>query len=151
MSYKGRFQPRNPQKYKGNPANIIYRSLWELKLMNYLDTHPNVIQWASEEFVVRYKSPIDGKYHRYFPDFWIRQKNKQGLEEVIVVEVKPASQTKAPDLSKKLTAKGRTSRRYINEVRTYGINQAKWKACNEYCKDRGWQFKIMTEKELGIK
>jgi hypothetical protein len=32
----------------------------------------------------------------------------------------------------------------------YGKNQAKWKAAREYCADRGWNFQIMTEKQLGI-
>lgn len=108
--------------------------------MRYLDEHPDIVNWASEEFFVPYRSPIDGKWHRYFPDFWIKKKSN----EVIVIEVKPASQTKAPKVQKS------RSRRYLYEVKTWGINQAKWKAATEYCKDRGWLFKIMTEKELGI-
>ena len=74
MSYKGRYIPKNPNKYKGDPTNIIYRSSWELKLMRYLDEHSDVVQWASEEFFIPYKSPIDGRYHRYFPDFWMKRK-----------------------------------------------------------------------------
>ena len=151
MSYKGKYKPTNPKKYKGNPSNIIYRSLWELKLMRYLDTHPDVIQWASEEFAVPYRSPIDGKLHRYFPDFWVKKRNAQGIVETAVIEVKPRAQSLPPDKSKMFTPKGTKSRRYIKEVMTYGINQAKWKACEEFCKDRGWEFKVMTEVELGIK
>jgi len=81
MSYKGRFKPRNPNKYKGNPDNIIYRSLWELKLMRYLDHHTDVLEWASEEFYIPYVSPIDKRVHRYFPDFWIKKKNPEGQVE----------------------------------------------------------------------
>jgi hypothetical protein len=147
MSYKGRYKPKNPYKYKGDPTNIIYRSLWELKLMMYLDEHRDVDQWASEEFFIPYKSPVDGRMHRYFPDFWIKKNN--GV--VTVVEVKPAAQTKRPDIKKKnKTPTGRVSRRYLTEVKNYGINTAKWKAAEEYCNDRKWEFKIMTEKELGI-
>ena len=147
MSYKGRYNPKNPYKYKGDPTNIIYRSLWELKLMMYLDEHRDVDQWASEEFFIPYKSPIDGKYHRYFPDFWMKNKNGK----IMVIEVKPAAQTKKPNIKKKnATPTGRISRRYLTEVKNYGINTAKWKAAQEYCKDRKWEFKIMTEKELGI-
>jgi|TARA_R110000824_G_scaffold378443_2_gene570008 hypothetical protein len=147
MSYKGKYKPKNPYKYKGDPTNIIYRSLWELKLMMYLDDHRDVDQWASEEFFIPYKSPIDGRMHRYFPDFWIKKNN--GV--VTVVEVKPAAQTKRPDIKKKnKTPTGRVSRRYLTEVKNYGINTAKWKAAEEYCNDRKWEFKIMTEKELGI-
>lgn len=147
MSYKGKYKPKNPYKYKGDPTNIIYRSLWELKLMMYLDDHRDVDQWASEEFFIPYKSPVDGRMHRYFPDFWIKKNN--GV--VTVVEVKPAAQTKRPDIKKKnKTPTGRVSRRYLTEVKNYGINTAKWKAAEEYCNDRKWEFKIMTEKELGI-
>ena len=147
MAYKGRFKPKNPRKYMGDPTNIIYRSLWEFKLMRYLDAHPDVVQWASEELIIPYKSPIDGRWHRYFPDFVVKQINKYGKKETIVIEVKPAAQTKAPEVKK--TKK--PTKRYINEVATWGVNQAKWKAAEEYCKDRKWKFQIMTENELGIK
>jgi hypothetical protein len=145
MAYKGRFKPSNAQKYLGDPTNIIYRSLWELKLMRKLDCHPQVIHWASEEIAIPYRSPIDGKRHRYFPDFYIKQINNNGVEESILVEVKPKSQTSAPQKSSKVTKK------YLNEVATWGVNQAKWNAAESYCADRGWKFMIMTEKELGIK
>lgn len=147
MSYKGYFRPKNSSKYKGDPTKIIYRSLWERKLMLYLDQHPEVILWSSEEFFIPYKSPIDGKYHRYFPDFWVKKKDGR----VMVIEVKPRAQTRPPDpLKKNKTPTGRVSRRYLNEVRTWGINEAKWKAAKEFCDDRRWEFKLMTEKELGV-
>lgn len=145
MAYKGYFKPRNPSKYKGNPSNIIYRSRWECKLMNYLDTHPDVLQWASEELIIPYRSPVDGKMHRYFPDFLVRKRNSQGIVETLLVEIKPAEQTKEP------TKKKTINKAYINEVMTWGINQAKWKAAKEYCEERKWKFLILTEKELNIK
>lgn len=149
--YQGRFKPTNPKKYRGDPTNIIYRSGWELKLMRYLDHHPSVLEWGSEELVVPYKSPIDGRYHRYFPDFIVKQINKYGKKETILIEVKPKAQTVPPDKSKSKTPTGQISKRFINEVKTWGINQAKWEAAEEYCKDRGWKFQIMTEDNLGIK
>ena len=116
--------------------------------MIYLDEHSDIVKWSSEEFVIPYKSPIDGKRHRYFPDFWIKKKNGR----CVMIEVKPAAQTKPPDpKNKNNTKSGRPSRRYLNEVKTYGINEAKWKAAYAYCRDRKWEFKIMTEKELNIK
>ena len=145
MSYKGLFRPRNPAKYKGDASNIIYRSLWEMRLMSYLDAHPDVIQWASEEFSIPYRSPLDGRIHRYFPDFWVKQKGRDGKIEVRVIEVKPAKQTKPP------VAQTKKTKKYITEVATWGINEAKWKAAISFCNDRGWKFSIMTEKELGIK
>jgi len=145
MSYKGYFKPKNPNKYLGDPSNIIYRSLWELKFMRYLDEHKNVLQWASEEFSIPYRSPIDGNIHKYYPDFLVKQLNKQGVTETVVVEIKPKKQSIEPKVQTKPT------RRYVREVVTYGINSAKWKAAMEYCEDRKWQFKVLTEDELGIK
>lgn len=145
MSYKGIFKPKNPHKYRGDPTNIIYRSLWELRLMGYLDVHKDVIEWASEELAIPYKSPIDGRWHRYFPDFWVKQRDAQGKLRVKLIEVKPAAQSKPPVKRTKITKK------YINEVTTWGVNQAKWTAARRVCEDKGWDFVIMTEKELGIK
>lgn len=144
-TYKGYFKPSNPEKYKGDPTNIIYRSSWELKFMSYCDKHNDILKWASEEIVIPYRSPIDGKLHRYFPDFWIKKINRQGKTDIVLIEVKPMSQTKEPKVQKKLTKK------YLYEVQQWGVNKSKWIAANKYCKDRGWQFMIMTEKELGIK
>jgi hypothetical protein len=144
MSYKGYFRPRNPAKYRGDPSNVIYRSLWELKLMRFLDDHPEVIAWGSEEIVIPYKSPVDGRTHRYFPDFIVKKRGKDGITETLIIEVKPKAQTIEPRVQKKATKK------YINEVMTWGVNQAKWKAAESYCADRKWKFQLMTEKELGI-
>jgi hypothetical protein len=145
MSYNGLFKPKNPSKYKGDPTNIIYRSLWECRFMSYLDTHPDVIQWASEEFSIPYLSPIDGRIHRYFPDFWIKKKGRDGKIEVVVVEIKPKIQTAPPKVQTKIT------KRYLNEVKTWGINSSKWKYAKKFCEDRDWKFEILTENELGIK
>ena len=145
MAYRGKFRPKNPQKYRGDPTNIIYRSLWERNCMRYFDENPNVLKWSSEEVIVPYKSPIDGRYHRYFPDFLIRVKNKQGQLETIMIEVKPYKETKEPKPQKRLT------KNYLYEVKTWGINKSKWEAAIQFCKDRKWKFMIITEKELGIK
>lgn len=146
MVNQGFFKPRNPKKYKGDPTNIVYRSGWELKLMLYLDSRQEVISWGSEEIIIPYRSPIDNKIHRYFPDFIVTKINKEGRKETEIIEVKPHRQTIPP---KKV--KGKSQKSFLNEVYTWGINEAKWKAANEYCKDRGWTFHIFTEKELGIK
>ena len=143
--YQGRFKPKNPKKYLGDPTNIIYRSGWELKFMRFCDSHPNVIQWGSEEVVIPYISPIDGKVHRYFTDFIVKQLNTMGKKETLIIEVKPKSQTKPPE------KKSRVTKRYLTEVKTWGVNQAKWKAADEFCKDRGWKFRIVTEDDLGVK
>lgn len=144
-SYKGSFRPKNPTKYRGDPSGIVFRSSWELKFMNYLDAHPDVLEWSSEEFFIPYKSPVDGRVHRYFPDFWIRQRNKDGIEETIVVEIKPKKQTEPP------VVQTRKTKRYINEVMTWGVNSAKWQAATEFCRKKDWKFRILTEQHLGIK
>ena len=78
MAYRGKYQPKNPSKYLGDPTKITYRSLWERKCMLTFDDNPNVIRWASEEIAIPYLSPVDKKRHRYFPDFIVEVKNKKG-------------------------------------------------------------------------
>jgi hypothetical protein len=142
MSYKGWFKPQNPKKYKGDPNGIVYRSSWELRVMKYLDENPKVIWWASEELYIPYVSPVDNRVHRYFPDFITRV--KQGDKETtLVLEVKPFKQTQQPTQKRK-------TKQFIQETITYAINQEKWKAAELFCKEHGWQFKLITEKELGL-
>jgi hypothetical protein len=146
MSYKGKYQPAFPQKYKGNSQNIVYRSLWERKFMVYCDTNENILEWFSEEIAVPYRSPIDNKIHRYFPDFYIKVKESNGQIKKYIIEIKPKKQTIEPIPQKRKT-KG-----YIYEVYEYVKNQAKWKAAEEWCADKGYEFKILTEDNLfGIK
>lgn len=143
---RGKFRPRNPQKYAGNPTNIIYRSSYELKFLQYLDSHPDIIEWSSEQVVVPYRSPVDNRVHRYFVDFYVKLKTKDGNIEKRLIEIKPKKQTEQP-----ARQTGKPTKRYIEEVKTWGVNQAKWKAANEYAKDRSMTFQILTEIELGIK
>ena len=144
MSYKGKYYPSFPRKYKGDPTNIVYRSLWERKFMVYCDKNQNILEWASEEIAIPYRSPIDNRVHRYFPDFYMKVKETNGKIKNYVIEVKPAKQTKPPKKPKRQT-KG-----YIREAFEYARNQAKWKAAREFCADRMWEFKVITESELDI-
>ena len=145
MSYKGKYYPSYPKKYKGDPTNIIYRSLWERKFMVYCDKNERILEWGSEEIVLPYISPIDNKVHRYFPDFYIKVQENTGRIKRYLIEVKPLKQTMKPKKPKRQT------KNYLREVYEYAKNQAKWKAATEYCEDRMWEFKVMTENELGIK
>ena len=113
--------------------------------MSWLDNNPDILSWASEELIVPYISPVDQKKHRYFPDFVVRKRETDGKIKTVMVEIKPASQSKPPKHP------GKVTKRYINEVYTWGVNEAKWKAAKEYCADRKWSFHVFTEKELGIK
>ena len=145
MAYSGKFKPKNPKKYNGNPSKIVYRSSWEARCMNYFDQNDNIIWWASEEVIVPYKHPMDGRYHRYFPDFIIKVRQKNGQSKTMMIEIKPEYQKIGPKKQKRKT------QRYIKEVVTYAVNQAKWEAAEDYCADRRWEFKVLTENDLGIK
>lgn len=145
MAYRGVFKARNPQKYKGDPTNIVYRSRWELMLMQKFDEHPDVLEWSSEELAIPYRSPIDGRVHRYFPDFIIKRKGTDGKVKTIMIEVKPYKQTIPPKVQQ-----GKPNKRYLNEVATWGINSAKWKSAEAYCINKGWDFIKITENELGL-
>ena len=143
-SIKSLFKPANPKKYTGNPRNIICRSSWERRFCNWCDINESIIEWGSEEFWIPYRAP-DGKVRRYFPDFIIKVKENTGKVKTYVIEVKPAKQTKPPKKKTKVT------KSYLYECTTYAVNQAKWKAAREWCADRKVEFKIVTEKELGIR
>jgi len=140
MAYKGKFNPLNPNKYKGDPSNIIYRSLWEFKLMKYLDSHSQIVKWSSEEFCIPYRSPIDRRMHRYFPDFWVEKENGEQL----VIEVKPKQQLVPPKKPKRQTVK------YLREMHTYAINMKKFEVAKEFCENKGMKWMIMTQDELGV-
>ena len=142
MSYKGRFRPKNHKKYKGDPTKVYYRSLWERRFMHYCDNTPSILEWNSEEIVIPYVSPIDNKVHRYFHDFYIKVRNVSGTVRREIIEVKPKRQCLPPKVPKRKTQK------YLKEVRTYGVNQAKFKAAEEYCKNRKYNFRILTEEHL---
>lgn len=143
-TYKGIFKPENPQKYKGNVDNIVYRSLWERRAMKYFDQNPKVVEWSSEEkhFIIPYICKTDGNWHRYFPDFLVKIE-EDGKIVTYLVEVKPSKETRPPKKQQRKTKK------YINEVLTYAKNHSKWEAAKKKCKEEGWKFVFLTEKELG--
>ena len=146
MTYKGRYFPTNPKKYKGNPNQIIYRSLWERKVMVYCDKNDAILEWGSEEIIVPYLSPWDGRIHRYFPDFYMKVRQADGSTKKFIIEVKPKSQCKQPVKNPK-----RRTTKWFNEVKTFAINQAKWKSAREFCEDKGMEFKIFTEDHINPK
>ena len=142
MAYKTVYKPINESKYVGDPTNIICRSLWERRVCKYMDTNENIVRWGTEEIAIPYISPMDNRVHRYFPDFIAKIKTNEGKTKIKVIEVKPHKQTLQPEKKKK------TKRTYLKECTTYSVNVAKWKAAREFCEKRGWEFTILTEKEL---
>ena len=144
-TYKSRYYPSFPKKYKGDPNNIICRSSWERRFCKWCDLNENILQWGSEEFSIPYISPIDNRIHKYFPDFIVKLRESSGRIRTYVIEVKPKKQTRPPKPGKRKT------KSFIYETMEYAKNQAKWKAAEEFCADRMIEFKIITEDELGIK
>jgi|TARA_R110000868_G_scaffold155822_6_gene382415 hypothetical protein len=141
MAYKSKYKPQNPNKYVGKIENIVCRSTWERKMCKYLDLNENVISWASEELAIPYFSLVDDKWHRYYPDFMCKIKNKSGTIDKLIIEVKPEKQTKPPKAKKQ-------TRNYLREMKTFAINTYKWEAAEKFCTENGWVFKILTEKDL---
>ena len=141
--YKGKFKIKNSQKYKGNPSNIIYRSLMELRFMKWCDSSEKILQWSSEEVVIPYISPIDNKRHRYFPDFLI-----QTAKGWFLIEVKPQIESRPPKKKLVENLNLKKKRRYMKSVRTWLVNEAKWNAAKKVCTVKGWTFEIFTEKQL---
>ena len=130
MRYKGKFRPQNREKYKGNSSNIVYRSGWELDFMKYLDRQPGVLQWNSEEIIIPYKSPIDGKWHRYYPDFWVKTSKGESI-----IEIKPKKQTKPPKENPK------HRRRYLREVKTFVVTKPNGKPRKSFVKTKDFNGK----------
>lgn len=144
-AHKGVFKPLNPSKYSGNPNNIIYRSSWELICMRRFDTDPSILYWASEELVIPYNDRATGRYRRYFPDFVIKKRGPDGEIKVIVIEVKPYAQSVPPVRGNK------TDRRFLTEVKTFATNYSKWEYAKAFCEQKGWEFVVLTERELNLR
>lgn len=142
--YKGKFTPKNPQKYIGDVSNIVYRSSYELKFMKWCDLNSSILQWNSEEIIVPYLNPLDKKIHRYFVDFAIKVKTKHGEIKKYLIEVKPFRFTHPPQVGKRKT------KQYLQEIMQWEVNQQKWKFASAYAQDQGWEFMVLTEKDLGI-
>lgn len=145
MAYSGIYKPANPKKYRGNPTRIIYRSMWERKFMVFCDNNDSIVEWGSEEVIIPYRCPTDGRVHRYYPDFYIKVKDRQGNVKKYLIEVKPKKQVIGPTEKPK-----RKTAAWKREVLTYMKNRAKWSAAEDFCEDRQMKFLILTEDHLGV-
>lgn len=144
MYLQGKYSPINPKKYKGDVHKIVFRSSLELVAFKFCDMNPAIISWSSEETVIPYISPVDGRAHRYFMDLkvWTRRQDSEELQ-VTLIEIKPKDQIKEPRKTK--TMKEST---FNNSMRTWLVNQAKWEATRQHCAKVGWKFIIWTEEHL---
>lgn len=136
MAARGRFIPKNPAKYIGNPNNIAFRSSWELRFFQWLDSTPSILRWGSEEMFIPYLSPLDGRVHRYFPDIVVLYKHKDGSLRKEIVEVKPYKETVE---TPKMTAR---------EAQALAVNRAKWTAAAEFASQHGATFRVVTERTM---
>lgn len=141
--HQGRYRVKNPAKYVGDLNNVIFRSSWELRVLQWLDNNPSIVYFSSEELVIPYFDPVTQRRRRYFPDFLVKVKTKSGEMKTTVIEVKPFAQTQ-------LRAPKRHTRKFLGEVAQYSINKAKWDAAIRFCEEQGWNFQIITEKDLGL-
>ena len=141
MAYQqGWFTPKHPEKYVGNVSRIRYMSSWELKMHEFLDNNPNVLQWSSESIAIKYLKPTDHRVHKYYPDYWVKYKNKKGVVVQEIIEVKPAHQLRQ--------TRKRSPKTRLYEQVTYAINVAKWQAAQRFCDKYGMKFRIITENEI---
>lgn len=142
--HQGKYTVKNVTKYVGDASNVVYRSSWEKKLFLWLDTQRNVTKWSSEEIKIPYYYSVDRKQHTYYPDVYMEYVSRSGEIKKAIVEVKPFHQTMPPILP----FSQRVTKRFISEQVEYTKNQDKWKAAREWCKNRGCQFIVITEREL---
>lgn len=141
---QGFFTPLNPKKYKGDRNQIIFRSSWEYSAFSFCDTEKAIVKWASEEVIIPYTSPVDGRAHRYFVDLWIKVQQPNGEVAEYLVEIKPKAQTMEPK-------KGRgpkAEKNYQEAVVEYLVNTAKWQAAKQWCEKKGMKFLIWTEDHI---
>ena len=143
QKYKGKFTPDNPSKYMGDVDNIVYRSGWERRAMKYFDVNPGVLQWASEEVIIPYYDTATKKVRRYFPDFLIKVKDKNGQTKTHLIEVKPSKDLRPP-----VGGKGKKKSTVLYEMKTYQMNRDKFASARKRCDDRNIIFDIWTEKHL---
>lgn len=136
MAIRGKFIPKNPQKYIGNPNNIIFRSLWELKVCKWFDGHPSVMRWGSEEVKIPYIKPTDGRVHMYYPDFIAAIQDRTGAVRKYILEVKPLKETMITEKSSNY------------DKMQIAVNTAKWDAAKIFATSKGFEFKIITEADL---
>lgn len=142
--YKGKYKVKNPAKYAGDIQNVVYRSSWELKFMVWCDNNTSILEWGSEIAVIPYKSPVDNRMHRYFVDFYIKVRDETGTVKKYLIEIKPLKYTQPP------VNPGKPTKKFLQEVFQYGVNQAKWEQADKFCKENNMKFLVLTEKDLGV-
>jgi len=139
---QGVFNIKNKEKYRGS-LPVFYRSSWEAKIMAILDHNPNILSWGSESVVISYENPLTGRISRYFIDFNMTMRDKEGNLKKFLIEIKPHAQTIPPSQTKNTRSLQRRQGEYIK-------NQKKWEAARSFAAKHGSNFVVLTEKHLGF-
>lgn len=140
--HQGKYEVKNREKYKGDPDKVTFLSSYEKQFFEWCDRSPSVILWTSENVIVPYHDPVKNKKRRYIVDLWMRYLSKDGSTKEALIEIKPHSQCTPPKRGNKRT------KTYDAEMLTYLTNQAKWAAATEYARERGWDFRLITENQI---
>ena len=142
---KGYYTPENPAKYIGDINNVRFMSSWELDVHKFLDRNPHVVRWGSEIVAIPYFKRMTGRMHKYYTDYYVKYRDKNGLLIEELWEVKPYAQTKEPKNTKR-----KKEQTFLYEKAMYETNIDKWSAAQEFCNKKGIQFRILTEKDIFI-
>lgn len=111
--------------------------------MRWLDRTPQVVEWSSEDIRVPYIKPTDGKVHHYYLDFYMKLRDKRGVDHKYIIEIKPYKQTipPKPHGNKKPST-------ILYETRQYAINTSKWKSAKKWAESHKMKFIIITDKDI---
>ncbi|MBX4188455.1 MAG: hypothetical protein KW793_05005 [Candidatus Doudnabacteria bacterium] len=104
---------------KNRGKKLHYRSSWEREVYEVLEKTEKVLGYEVEPLAIDYFH--EGRRQTYLPDLKVHLED--GSKEIW--EIKPMNQT---DLS---------------------INESKWFSCNQFCKRKGWKFRVVTEVGIG--
>lgn len=137
---QGYYTPKHPEKYVGDTTKIRYMSSWELQTHQFFDNNSRVLRWSSEEIAIPYIKPTDGRFHKYYPDYWVEYVNVEGEICQEILEVKPAQQTRP--------SKSRNPKHRLYEQLNFAVNTAKWQYAMAWCQQRNMKFRIITENSI---
>ena len=133
---QGKFEPKHPEKYVGR-RTPTYRSSWEFAFMKFGDENPAIQGRASEAVKIPFRNPFTGRATIYVPDFFIQYKTKKGKNMVELIEVKPDNQ-----VTMETAGKSKHNQAHV------ALNMEKWEAARAYCKSKGLNFRVVTEKDM---
>lgn len=149
---QGTYTPINSDKcinVTSEGRNPIFRSSWELRVFEMMDTNINVKRWGSElkKTMIKYKMPTSknpNDSHTYIPDIYVEIIDKDTKEIVrYLIEVKPKKDGAMPSLPSKQTPSA--MKKYNERMGVYIKNKAKWQSAQIWCQQRGMIFKVFTE------